>query len=102
MLESFTIATFALRIGESFLIRITDAQTIELTLSTARELTPHTIPTTDMITRIPFSLLFLGPSELGLSQGTYRLEHAQLGIFDLFIVPVGVQGDQMQYEAVFT
>jgi hypothetical protein len=59
--------------------------------------------------RTPFSILFHGPLQPVLPQGTYRVEHEQLGTLDLFIVPVGpdeprVPGQAptaMRYEAVF-
>ena len=53
--------------------------------------------------RRPFSLLFLGPvSNQYLPQGTYRLQHEQMGALDLFIVPLGPQQGRMRYEAIFT
>ena len=47
-----------------------------------------------------FSLLFQGPADCPLAQGTYRFSHEQLGRFDLFIVPVGAERSARQYEAV--
>jgi hypothetical protein len=59
--------------------------------------------------RAPFSVLFHGPLQPVLPQGTYRLEHGHLAPLDLFNVPVGpdepsVPGQAttaMRYEAVF-
>lgn len=49
-----------------------------------------------------FSVLFLGsPGAPILPQGIYRLDHDALGSLDLFLVPVGREGDRIQYEAVF-
>lgn len=48
-----------------------------------------------------FSILFHGPAEPMLSQRTYSVEHPELGEFDLFLVPIGVDHDHAQYEAVF-
>ena len=48
-----------------------------------------------------FSLLFAGPANQFLAQGTYAFEHEQLGNFDLFIVPVAREQDSVQYQAVF-
>jgi hypothetical protein len=48
-----------------------------------------------------FSLFFDGPAEHPLPQRTYRLEHARLGTFDLFIVPVAQEHGHLRYEAVF-
>jgi hypothetical protein len=51
--------------------------------------------------RRSFSLVFYGPPHPVLPQRIYRFEHATLGSFDLFIVPIGPEGEAMQYEAVF-
>jgi hypothetical protein len=47
-----------------------------------------------------YSVFFLGPATLG--QGTHNLEHDQMGSFDLFLVPVGAEGDRVRYEAAFS
>jgi hypothetical protein len=48
----------------------------------------------------PFSLVFTG--EPGLEQGTYQLEHHDLGRLDVFLVPIGSGPDgRMRYEAAF-
>lgn len=59
--------------------------------------------------RTQFSVVFHGPLQPVLSQGTYRLENDQLGTLDLFLVPVGPDAPSapgqapsaMRYEAVF-
>ena len=48
-----------------------------------------------------FSLIFAGPGDRLLPQGTYRFEHDQKGRFDLFIVPVGRGPDSIHYQAIF-
>ena len=52
--------------------------------------------------RVPFSVVFREPGPQVLPQQIYRLEHAGLGAFDLFIVPIARDGDGVRYEAVFT
>ena len=42
-----------------------------------------------------------GPATPLLPQGTYDLEHAELGELSLFLVPLGSVGDEMRYEAAF-
>ena len=51
--------------------------------------------------REPFSLLFVGPPEPVLPQRIYRLEHAEMGALDLFLVPIGRGPEGTRYEAVF-
>jgi hypothetical protein len=52
--------------------------------------------------RAPFSIVFRGPLDAVLPQCIYQLEHAAIGTFDLFLVPIGPDGEGMRYEAVFT
>jgi hypothetical protein len=51
--------------------------------------------------RTPFSLVFTGPMDRMLSQGTARLDHATLGVLELFVVPVQPQDGQAHYQSVF-
>lgn len=52
-------------------------------------------------TRQPFSLQFLGPTSTQyLLQHIYRIEHAELGALDLFLVPLGPESGRMCYEAI--
>jgi len=59
--------------------------------------------------RAPFSVLFHGPLQPVGPQGIYRVEHAELGALELFIVPLGPDEPTapgqaptaMRYEAVF-
>jgi hypothetical protein len=37
-----------------------------------------------------------------LEQRIYAVHHPALGAFDLFLVPIGPDGEGMRYEAVFT
>jgi hypothetical protein len=48
-----------------------------------------------------FWMIFRAPKNLFLQQGTYQLEHAVMGQFPLFIVPVNEDRDWFYYEAVF-
>lgn len=48
-----------------------------------------------------FTLLFRGDLSLIHPQRTYSLEHASMGAFDLFLVPVGRDQNGVMYEAVF-
>ena len=48
-----------------------------------------------------FALTFRGPLEPLLPQCIHRFEHPVLGPRDMFAVPLGPDGDGMQYEVVF-
>ncbi|MBN1668456.1 MAG: hypothetical protein JW862_15280 [Anaerolineales bacterium] len=49
----------------------------------------------------PFSLLFRSQgADHYLIQQIYNFEHPELGVLDLFLVPLGPQGDAMLYEII--
>ncbi|MCA1567462.1 MAG: hypothetical protein LC803_17795 [Acidobacteria bacterium] len=48
-----------------------------------------------------FSALFRGALHLFLPQGTYRMQHEQLGSVEIFIVPIRKDAEGIYYEAVF-
>ena len=95
-LRTFTIETFEPLIGEPFRIHVDEAPPIEVELISA---VPHGRKSS--VGRAPFSIVFRGPSQLVLAQMTYRMEHAALGSFELFIVPIGPDETGMRYEAIF-
>lgn len=43
-----------------------------------------------------FSLVFHGPTDVPLDQRTYRVTHRELGVFPLFLVPLGPNADGAQ------
>jgi hypothetical protein len=48
-----------------------------------------------------FSLFFNGPPDIRLPQNIYELRHAQMGEFEIFLVPVSGDEKSFRYEAVF-
>ncbi len=101
MLETFTVATFAPHVGETFRISTDGSQSPDLQLVEATDLSTR-YPSEQAKERgRPFSIIFRGPRDILLPQRTYRVEHDQIGTFDLFIVPVGQDRDGLRYEAVF-
>lgn len=96
MLETFTIDTFTPHIGTQFRVR-DEGLHIALELI---EVNPYAERPTSG--RIPFSIVFRGPGQPILPQRIYTLEHAAIGNFGLFVVPIGPDERGMRYEAVFT
>ena len=96
-LDQLTSADFAPYQGQDFHINYGGQQplTVRLTKVTSLKASAH------FKGRSPFSLLFHGPKEYYLRQGTYRMEHSQMGSADFFIVPVGPDENGMGYEVVF-
>lgn len=48
-----------------------------------------------------FSILFYGPGGSRLEQGSYSMQHPDLGALGLFLVPVRADAGGYYYEAVF-
>ena len=48
-----------------------------------------------------FSVFFKGPGKPFLPQRTYTISHGGMGAIDLFLVPIGPDGEGFRYEAVF-
>lgn len=99
MLESFTVHTFSGRVGDVFRIRPDDHDPLAVELATATDLSER--PGEEPRGR-PFSIVFRGPKDVLLPQRTYRMEHAEMGAFEIFLVPVGPDDKGHRYEAIFT
>ena len=96
-LAAVSSATFAPYLGEGFILGSTDAP-VPLTLAAVDALPPSS----GGGRHEPFSLVFRGPRHPVRPQGTYRLEHPELGRVDLFLVPIEPDAQGARYEAVFT
>jgi hypothetical protein len=98
MLQDLTPDSFETHQGTSFRIGLGGDSTLELVLQQVRRLEPHPGPRA-----VPFSAYFLGPRSPQLPQRIYTVAHDQMGIFDLFLVPLGPDPKTggMLYEAVF-
>lgn len=101
MLETFNLETFAQHLNSKFLIKPEQAAdaaaaagAVEVELIEAQA--AGSIPGQEQ-----FSITFRGPLDAPLRQAMHRFEHAELGAFDLFIVPIKRDQDGMYYEAVF-
>ena len=98
MLEKLTIDDFSGRVGETFAATAEEGATLTLTLRSAD---PLYTPPGDQ-GRTPFSLVFTDEAQEHVPQQTVEVEHADLGSFPLFVVPLGPSPEGMRYEAVFT
>jgi hypothetical protein len=89
------LGTFEGRIGETFTAMPSlGGEPLDLVLSSCDE-TPHARPD-----HPAFSLIFHAPGTGHLPQQIFALDNAELGELDLFLVPLGPDGDRMRYEAV--
>ncbi len=97
-MDWLTHADFADRVGEVF--EAPDAGLV-LTLVEATESSEPGGPGPEGRTRNQFSLVFTGPLDRALQQGTVRVVHPDIGEQHLFLDPHGPDGDAMRYEAAF-
>ena len=93
-MQDLTVDQFAAHLNDSFAV-VHENSRLPFTLVEA------TVKGARASGRQPFALLFLGPLEPVLPQATYRFEHAAFPSLDIFIVPVGPDGNRMRYEAIF-
>lgn len=95
-LSSLSSTDFDAVVGSDFRVGEPGAATVEIRL--AEVLVGPESPGR----RRPFSLRFRGPVEPLLDSFTHRLEHADLGELEIFLVPIAAEPEGLIYEAVFT
>lgn len=94
--DRLTVEQFAPCVEEAFTLEV-DSATIDLVLTEAAALSPAAPAQAWR----PFSLVFRGPLEPRLDQGTYPVSHPSVGRVPIFIVPIGMDRDGVRYEAIF-
>lgn len=95
-LHELASADFKRHVGEQFRIHYGGAQPLPVQLSEVAD-----APSLAANLRAPFSLLFHGPADGWLQQGTYTFEHDAMGRMDIFVVPLGSDAEGMRYEVIF-
>lgn len=100
-LDQLTSADFAAHLHDVFRAQWAGIAPVDLELTRVQDLNPATAARPDG--RRPFSIEFLGPvSTQYLPQHIYLVEHPQLGVLEIFLVPLGPEQGRMRYEAIFT
>ena len=99
MLDNFTIETFSEHLGSAFRIHPDDTGQVDVELISATGLGGSA---GEEMSRQPFSIIFHGPADVLLPQRIYKMEHDQIGSFELFLVPIGPDEKGLRYEAIFT
>lgn len=94
-----TFADFGDRVGEQFRLEGEETSTLELVEATEGDEPGGVGPCGR--SRRQFSLVLAGGPVTGLPQATYRLRHDELGVIDLFLVPIGPGAGVPRYEAAF-
>ena len=96
MLDQLTKEQFLPHVGSTFQVRLNPQETVPLTLAEVSGYPDHEGPR-----REPFSLIFHGAHRFVLPQRIYPVEHTDFATLELFLVPLGPDGQGMRYEAVF-
>jgi hypothetical protein len=95
MSEPLSLQHFAPLVGQTFEAH-TAQGIVPLTLLEAKLSRPSGVGREE-----PFSLIFQSPKDAMLQQGMYSLAHAALSELAIFIVPIGVNEEGVQYQAIF-
>ena len=94
MLENLSRDQFAEQLNTTFDVYFADDAATPTTL----------IEVTELRQKPPqesFSLFFLAPVETPVLQQQFKVEHPALGSFELFLVPIGMKENGLEYQAVF-
>ena len=92
--DHLTHEFFANNLQTKFKVSVDSDRVVELELKEVSE--PKVSPRQEQ-----FAIVFQGPSDSFLGQGTRLLDHALIGSFDLFLVPIRQDDQGFYYEAVF-
>lgn len=98
MSEKLTEEAFARQLNSKFRVRADTPRPVELELVEVKSWRSGAAEQGGMER---FSLFFTGPADVLLPQQLYTLEHDELGVLDIFLVPVARTPEALRYEAVF-
>ena len=94
MEPSLTQEAFAQQANSKFQVEVDEHTDVELELTEVSDLKLH--PQQE-----EFVLVFRGPLDAFLGQGSRYFKHDQIGRFEIFIVPIRQDTQGFYYEAVF-
>ena len=100
-LYKITRMMFTENLGTQFTFRLKGVKLTDMPLIAVFNLNPPSVKSDGTTSRECFSIVFQGLASLPLRQGTYTVQHATLGTFDLFIVPGAKSASGLHYEAAF-
>jgi hypothetical protein len=94
-LATFVPADFQAEVGSDFRVSVGEPSPLVFRLVEVIELSE------DPGRRRPFILRFQGPPAPVLAQVVHRLEHADMGVLEMFLGPISTDAAATIYEAVF-
>ena len=100
---SCTKSTFSQYVNTKFLVYRKTGGAEEVTLIKVFDLATHSGKESTMMGQAEesFSLMFRGSARNPLEQDTYTIKHEDLGVFDLFLVAVGLPASKQNYQVIF-
>lgn len=100
MPDRLELSAFEPHVGGTFALEIPQLGRVELTLTNAEASPWQPAPDSDL--PHAFSLVFRGPPQTVLPQGTYPLRHDVLGDLEVFFTPIEASAEGVDYQAVFS
>lgn len=100
MTDKLIYATFEPLVNQPFVIHYGNNETLPVTLVEAKPWGP-TPETPEQAENRPFSLVFQSTIRQHLPQWTFRVENEQLGVQEIFLVPLAPNAIGIQYQAIF-
>lgn len=102
MLDELRFSIFAEQLNSTFRVVPESGPTVALELIEATQRATNPNARGMDATYEKFSLIFSGPLEAPLEQRMYPFEHAKIGRFEIFIVPVASRDPKKRhYQAIF-
>jgi hypothetical protein len=98
MSETQTEAEFRQHLNTTFRVQVNAPKPIDLTLVAVES---RRSEATEEQRMERFSAFFLGSPEFLLPQGLYRLDHPEMGEFDIFLAAIAQEPEGYRYEAVY-
>jgi hypothetical protein len=104
MLSELNVGQFSPYVNSPFRLQAGPSEVVVIELVEARRLGYDSVPAGTTPRREPFSLIFKGPAQPRIEQGTYPVEHDVMEPIALFLVPVmpDPTDGRPRYEAIFT
>ena len=96
-LQDLTHDVWSGLVGETFVVRLDDGATVDLSLTSA-----EMAPGDPARNGGAHSAFFAGPLDVFLPQRMWQMRHDAIGEQAIFLVPIGEDDDGYRYEAVFT
>lgn len=99
MAEFPTCEQFKGSLNQNYIVDLQDGNNLEIKLVEVEEKEKNS-PSKDRPK--DFSLIFRGPMSPVLNQFNHSLSNESLGQMNIFLVPIGPDGEGMNYQAIFS